>query len=341
MKLRKLGAGAAAFVMAGLFAGTAVAGPTVDSIKQRGQLRCGVNTGLAGFSSPDSAGKWSGLDVDICRAVAAAVLGDANKVAYTPLSTQQRLTALQSGEIDILSRNTTWSLTRDTQGMDFGPVVYYDGQGFMVRKDLGVKSAKELNGATICVQPGTTTELNLSDWFRANNLTFKSVVIESLDEVSAAYFAGRCDAFTTDGSQLASLRASVAQKPDDHVILPELISKEPLAPVVRHGDDQWLDIVKWTVYALLEAEEKGITAANVDEKLKSTDPTIQRMLGAQAGMGTALGLDDKWAYRAIKSVGNYGEIFDRHVGKASPFKLERGQNALYTQGGLMYAPPIR
>ncbi len=341
MSLRKLGAGAAAFVMAGLFAGTAYAGPTVDSIKQRGQLRCGVNTGLAGFSSPDSAGKWSGLDVDICRAVAAAVLGDANKVAYTPLSTQQRLTALQSGEIDILSRNTTWSLTRDTQGMDFGPVVYYDGQGFMVRKDLGVKSAKELNGATICVQPGTTTELNLSDWFRANNLTFKSVVIESLDEVSAAYFAGRCDAFTTDGSQLASLRASVAQKPDDHVILPELISKEPLAPVVRHGDDQWLDIVKWTVYALLEAEEKGITAANVDEKLKSTDPTIQRMLGAQAGMGTALGLDDKWAYRAIKSVGNYGEIFDRHVGKASPFKLERGQNALYTQGGLMYAPPIR
>jgi len=326
-----------------LSAGTAQAqsGSTLDAVKKRGELRCGVNTGLPGFGNPDSQGKWTGLDVDICRAIAAAVLGDPNKVSYTPLSAQQRLTALQSGEIDVLSRNTTWTLTRDAQGMDFAPTVYYDGQGFMVPKALGVTSAKQLDGATVCVQPGTTTELNLADWFRANNLSFKPVVIEALDELNAAFFAGRCDVLTTDASGLAGIRASVASNPDDYVILPELISKEPLAPVVRHGDDQWFDAVKWAVYGLIEAEEKGITSANVDEKVKSADPTVQRLLGAQPGMGAALGLDDKWAYRMIKEVGNYGEIFERNVGAKTPLKLERGLNALWTNGGLMYAPPVR
>ncbi|HYE50139.1 MAG TPA: amino acid ABC transporter substrate-binding protein [Azospirillaceae bacterium] len=341
MTFHKLGAGAAALLAAGLFAGAAAAAPTLDGIKQRGQLRCGVSTGISGFSNPDSQGKWAGIDVDICKALAAAVLGDPNKVTYTPLSTQQRLTALQSGEVDVLSRNTTWSLSRDTQGMNFAPVVYYDGQGFMVAKALGVKSAKELDGATVCVQPGTTTELNLSDFFRANNMTFKPVVIEAFDEVNQAFFSGRCDVLTTDASQLAAVRAAVAPKPDDYIILPELVSKEPLAPVVRHGDDQWFDIVKWMVYALIEAEEKGVTSANLDQMGKSADPTVQRLVGTQAGMGAALGLDDKWAYRALKAVGNYGEIFERNVGKASGLKLERGMNGLYNKGGLMYAPPVR
>lgn len=314
---------------------------TLAQIKQRGVLRCGVNTGLAGFSAPDSQGRWTGMDVDVCKALAAATLGDPGKIHYAPLSAQQRLTALQSGEVDILSRNTTWSLSRDTQGMNFGPVVYYDGQGFMVPKALGVTSAKQLDGATVCVQTGTTTELNLADYFAANRMSFKPVVIEAFDEVVAAFFSGRCDVFTTDGSQLASVRAVNTDKPDDYVILPEIISKEPLAPVVRHGDDQWFDIVKWTVYALLEAEEKGITAANVDEKKKSADPTVQRLLGVQPGMGKSLGLDDEWAYRAIKAVGNYGEVFERNVGKATPLRLERGLNALWSNGGLMYAPPIR
>ncbi|WP_114392176.1 amino acid ABC transporter substrate-binding protein [Oleisolibacter albus] len=321
--------------------GTASAATTLDTVKGRGQLLCGVNTGLAGFSNPDSQGKWTGLDVDVCKAVAAAVLGDANKVRYVPLTAQQRLTALQSGEIDILSRNTTWTLTRDAQGLNFLPPVYYDGQGFMVNKALGVTSAKQLDGATICVQTGTTTELNLADWFRANNLKFKGVVIEQLDELLAAFFAGRCDAFTSDESQMAGVRASVAPKPDDYVILPERISKEPLAPVVRHGDDQWKDIATWTLYALLEAEERGITAANVDQQTKNTDPNVQRLLGVTGDMGKMLGLDNQWALRAIKAVGNYGEMFERNVGKGSPLKLERGLNAQWTNGGLMYAPPIR
>jgi general L-amino acid transport system substrate-binding protein len=320
----------------------AQAGATFDKVKQAGTLVCGVNTGLAGFGQPDNQGHYTGLDVDVCRAMAAALFGDASKVKYVPLTAQQRFTALQSGEVDVLSRNTTWTLQRDTElGLNFGPVVYYDGQGFMVPKKLGVKSAKELKGATICVQPGTTTELNLADYFRANKMTFKPLVIEKLDEVVAAYFSGRCDVFTTDRSGLAATRIARAPKPEDQVILPEVISKEPLAPTVRQGDDQWNDLVRWVVYALFEAEEKGITSKNVDEMLKSDDPGVKRMLGVTPGMGKALGVDEKWAYNAIKAVGNYGEIFDRNVGKDSPLKLDRGINALWTHGGLMYAMPIR
>lgn len=340
MNVRHWGAAIAAACLA-LVAGPALAGPTVDAVKARGQLACGVNTGIPGFSNPDSQGKWTGLDVDICKAVAAVVLNDVTKIRYTPLSAQQRLTALQSGEIDVLARNTTWSLTRDGQGLDFAPVVYYDGQGLMVAKSLGVTSAKQLDGATVCVQPGTTTELNLADWFRAHGLTFKPVVIEALDEVNAAFFSGRCDVLTTDISGLAGVRASVSGNPDDYLILPEVMSKEPLALVVRHGDNQWRDIVAWTIYALIEAEERGITAANVDAKLKDADPSVQRLLGVQGDLGLVLGVDKQWAYRAIKAVGNYGEIFERNVGKSSPLKLDRGLNALWTNGGLMYAPPIR
>ncbi len=320
----------------------AQAGPTFDKVKQAGTLVCGVSTGLAGFSQPDNQGNYTGLDVDICRAVSSALFGDAGKVKFVPLSAQQRFTAIQSGEIDLLSRNTTWTLQRDTElGLNFAPVVYYDGQGFMVSKKLGVKSAKELGGATVCVQQGTTTELNLADFFRANNLSFKPLVVEKLDELLSAYFSGRCDAFTTDRSQLASIRTSRAPDPNDQVILPEVISKEPLAPAVRQGDDQWHDIVSWVIYALIEAEERGITSKNVDEMLKSDDPNVKRMLGVTPGMGKALGLDEKWAYNAIKLVGNYGEIFERNVGQGSPLKLDRGINALWTHGGLMYAMPIR
>jgi general L-amino acid transport system substrate-binding protein len=324
------------------FASSAHAGPALDKIKQAGTLVCGVNTGLAGFGQPDNQGRYTGLDVDVCKAIAAALFGDAGKVKYVPLTAQQRFTALQSGEVDILSRNTTWTLQRDTElGLNFGPVVYYDGQGFMVTKKSGIKSAKELSGATICVQPGTTTELNLADYFRANKMTFKPLVIEKLDEVVAAYLSGRCDVFTTDRSGLAATRVARAPNPDDHVILPEVISKEPLAPAVRQGDDQWNDVVRWVVYALVEAEESGITAKNVDEKLKSEDPGIKRMLGVTPGLGKALGLDEKWAYNAVKAVGNYGEMFDRNVGKDSPLKLDRGINALWNKGGLMYAMPVR
>jgi len=333
---------AAAAAMTLVAAGGAQAGATLDAIKARGFVQCGVNSGLAGFGSPDSAGNWTGLDVDYCRAVAVTLFGDPSKVKFTPLSAQQRFPAVQSGEVDLLSRNTTWTLTRDTSvGLNFAPVTYYDGQGFMVPKKLGVKSAKELNGATVCVQSGTTTELNLADYFRANGMSFNPVVIESIDEVNAAYFAGRCDVYTTDASGLAGTRASVAPNPDDHVILPELISKEPLAPAVRHGDDQWFDIVKWTVYATIQAEEKGITSKNVDEFLKSKDPDVLRLLGVTPGMGAALGVDEKWAYNVIKKVGNYGEIFEKNVGKNTPLKLERGLNALWTQGGLQYAAPFR
>jgi len=338
-----LAIGAALTIAIGVgFAAPAKAGATFDKVKQAGTLVCGVNTGLAGFGQPDNQGHYTGLDVDVCRAMAAALFGDASKVKYVPLTAQQRFTALQSGEVDVLSRNTTWTLQRDTElGLNFGPVVYYDGQGFMVPKKLGVKSAKELNGATICVQPGTTTELNLADYFRANKMTFKPLVIEKLDEVVAAYFSGRCDVFTTDRSGLAATRIARAPNPEDQIILPEVISKEPLAPAVRQGDDQWNDLVRWVVYALFEAEEKGITSKNADEMLKSEDPGMKRMLGVTPGMGKALGVDEKWAYNAIKAVGNYGEIFDRNVGKDSPLKLDRGINALWTHGGLMYAMPIR
>ena len=341
-----LGIGAKAFVAAVFaaalgFALPAAAGPTVDKLKQSG-LSCGVPTGIPGFGMPDSQGKYSGLDVDVCRAIAAAVLGDPEKVKYVPLTAQQRFTALQSGEVDILSNNTTWTLLRDTTlGLNFGPVVFYDGQGFMVAKKLGVKTAKELNGATICVAPGTTTELNLADYFRANKMEFKPVVIEKVDELFAAFFSGRCDVVTGDASGLAAQRVGRASNPDDYVVLTERISKEPLAPVVRHGDEEWHDIVDWVVYALFEAEEKGITQKNVDEMAKSEAPDIKRMLGATPGMGKALNLDEKWAYNVIKQVGNYGEVFDRNVGKDSPLMLERGVNDLWTKGGLMYAMPVR
>jgi len=320
----------------------AEAGATLEAIKQRGQVTCGVNVGLAGFSIADSQGNWSGLDADYCRGFAAAVLGDASKVKWVPLSAQQRFTALQSGEVDLLSRNTTWTLTRDASlGLTFAGVTYYDGQGFMVPKSLGVKSAKELGGAEVCVQTGTTTELNLADYFRVNKLEFKPVVFEKLEESVSAFFNGRCQAYTTDASGLAAIRSKDAPKPDDYVILPEIISKEPLGPVVRRGDDEWFAIVKWVVYATLEAEELGVTSKNVDEMKTSQNPNIQRVLGTSGDMGQKLGLDNEWAYRVIKQVGNYGEIFDRNVGPSTPLKLERGVNAQWSQGGLMYAMPIR
>jgi general L-amino acid transport system substrate-binding protein len=322
--------------------GQAFAQKTLEAIKARGELVCGVSTGLGGFSVPDSEGKWTGLDVDVCKAVSAAIFGDPNKVKFQALSAQQRFTALQSGEVDLLSRNTTWTLTRDTSlGLNFTGVTYYDGQGFMVPKKLGVKSAKELDGATVCVQPGTTTELNLADYFRANNMKFTPVVIEALQEVNAAFFSGRCDVLTTDASGLASVRKNDAPKgkSDDYVILPEIISKEPLGPVVRHGDDQFFDIVKWTVFALIEAEEYGITAANVDQMAaESGNPGIKRLLGSTPGMGKALGLDEAWAKNAIKAVGNYGEIWERNI---PALGLPRGINNLWTNGGVMYAPPVR
>ncbi|HEU0216405.1 MAG TPA: amino acid ABC transporter substrate-binding protein [Stellaceae bacterium] len=334
---------AAVALLAGVgMARPAVAAGTLDKVKAAGTISCGVSTGIAGFSQPDNQGNYSGMDVDVCRALSAAIFGDPNKVKYVPLSAQQRFTALQSGEVDILSRNTTWTLQRDAElGINFAPVVYYDGQGFMVAKKLGVKSAKELNGATICVQPGTTTELNLADYFRSNKMEYKPVVIEKLDELVAAFFGGRCDVFTTDRSQLAAVRVSRASNPDDYMILPEVISKEPLAPAVRQGDDQWRDIVTWVIFALIQAEESDITKANVDDMLKSDDPNIKRMLGVTPGMGKALGLDEKWAYNEIKLVGNYGEIFDHNLGAGSPLKLERGINNLWTKGGLQYAMPIR
>ena len=312
---------------------------TLESVTKKGFVQCGVNTGLAGFSQPDSKGVWKGIDVDVCRAVAAAVFGDANKVRYTPLTAQQRFTALQSGEVDILSRNTTWTITRDTSlGLNFVGVNYYDGQGFMVPKKLNVKSAKQLNGATVCVQPGTTTELNLSDYFRANKMSFKPVVIEKLEEVTNAYFSGRCDVFTTDVSGLVSIRAARAQNVGDHVILPEVVSKEPLGPVVRHGDDRWFDIVKWSMFAMLEAEEMGLSSRTIDQAAANKDPAVQRFIGATGDIGKMLGIDNKWAFNIVKQVGNYGESFDAHL---KPLGFERGLNNLWNKGGLMYAPPIR
>ena len=329
------------FVFTGiLFSVTAFAQSTFDSVKSKGFVQCGVNAGpLAGFSAPDSKGVWKGIDVDLCRGVAATVFGDANKVRYTPLTAQQRFTALQSGEVDVLSRNTTWTITRDTSlGLNFVGVNYYDGQGFMVHRKLNVKSAKQLNGATVCVQPGTTTELNLADYFRANRMTFKPVVIETLPEVQKAYFAGRCDVFTTDHSGLIAIRASQAPKPEDHVILPDIISKEPLGPAVRQGDDRWFDIVKWTLFAMIEAEEMDLTSKNIDQQANSQNPAIQRFVGASGDIGKMLGVDNKWAFNIIKQVGNYGESFDANLKELG---FERGLNRLWTQGGIMYAPPIR
>ena len=322
-----------------LATGTAWGQSTLDAVKSKGYVQCGVNTGLAGFSQPDSRGVWKGIDVDVCRAVAAAVFGDHSKVRYTPLTAQQRFTALQSGEVDLLARNTTWTVTRDTGlGLNFVGVNYYDGQGFMVPKKLNVKSAKQLNGATVCVQPGTTTELNLADYFRASGMSFKPVVIEKLEEVVNAYFAGRCDVYTTDVSGLVSTRASRAPNPAEHIILPEVISKEPLGPAVRHGDDRWFDVVKWAMYAMMEAEELGLSAKNIDQQASSKNPAIQRFVGATGDIGKQLGLDNKWAYNVVKQVGNYAESFDANL---TPLGFERGLNRLWSKGGIMYPMPIR
>ncbi|MCG8567437.1 MAG: amino acid ABC transporter substrate-binding protein [Desulfobacterales bacterium] len=318
----------------------AVAG-TLDEVKSRGYIKAGVNGNVFGFSMPNDKGEWKGLDVDTARAVAAAVFGDASKVKFSALTAVQRLPALQSKEIDVLCRNTTQTLSRETKsGLNFAQVNYYDGQGFLISKKLGVKSAKELDGATVCVLPGTTTELNAADYFRTNGMKWAPVVIENTAELNKAFFAGRCDCLTSDMSQLAAQR-SVAPNPSEYELLPEVISKEPLAPVVRHGDDQWFDIVNWTVMALIQAEEYGITSKNVDTMMNSTNPGIKRFLGMTPGMGEQLGLDNKWAYNIIKQVGNYGEIYDRNVGPKTALGLDRGLNALWTDGGLMYASPIR
>ena len=323
------------------FSGVAFAGQTFDNVKAKGFVQVGVNGELFGFGKPDEKGVWRGLDVDTGRAIAAAVFGDANKIKFIPLTAVQRFTGLQSGEVDVLCRNATMTLGRETElGLDFAQVNYYDGQGFLVPKKLKIKQAKQLDGATVCVLPGTTTELNVADYFRSNKMKMKPVVIESNAELAKAFFAGRCDCLTSDASQLAGTRA-VAPKPDDYEILPDIISKEPLAPAVRHGDNQWKDVVNFAVLALIEAEDLGITSKNVDAQLKSTNPAVQRFLGVTAGNGKALGLDEKWAYNIIKQVGNYAEIFERNVGKNTPLKLERGLNALWRNGGLMYSPPFR
>ena len=340
MKLVKWIAAAAALFSVAVM-GVAQAS-TLSDVKAKGFIQCGVSQGVPGFSNPDEAGNWTGIDVDVCRAVAAAVFGDADKVKYTPLSAKERFTALQSGEIDILSRNTTWTLVRDTAlGLNFAGVNYYDGQGFMVRKDLGVKSAKELAGAAVCVNIGTTTELNMADFFRANKMEYKPVVFEKADEVVAAYDSGRCDVYTTDRSGLAAQRLKL-KDPAAHVVLPETISKEPLGPVVRHGDDQWFDIVKWTLNCMVEVEEVGVSSANVDaEKAGTSNPVIRRHLGTEGDLGKNLGLGSDWCFNVIKQVGNYGESYARNVGPDTPLKLQRGVNAQWKDGGLLYAPPIR
>jgi general L-amino acid transport system substrate-binding protein len=318
-----------------------VAAGTLDEVKAKGYISVGVNEGLVGFSKPDEKGKWGGLDVDTARAISVAVFGVPDKLKFVPLTAKTRFTALQSGEIDVLTRNCTQTLGRESAlGLNFAQVNYYDGQGFLISKKQGVKSALELDGATVCVLPGTTTELNVADYFRSNGMKMNPVVIESTPELAKAFFAGRCDVLTSDASQLASTR-SVAPNPAEYIILPEIISKEPLAPVVRHGDDQWYDIVNFSVFALIAAEEMGVTSKNVDQMLTSKDPKIQRFLGVSPGNGKALGLDEKWAYKIVKLIGNYGEIFERHVGPNTPLGIERGLNALWTQGGLMYAPPFK
>ena len=314
---------------------------TLKTIKDRGLVSCGVSQGLPGFSAPDDKGNWTGIDVDLCRAVAAAVFNDPTKVKYVPLSAKDRFTALQSGEVDVLSRNTTWTISRDTSlGANFAGVNYYDGQGFMVKKSLKVNSALELNSASVCVQTGTTTELNLADYFKANNMKYEVIAFATDDETVKAYESGRCDVLTTDQSGLYANRLKLAN-PADHMVLPEIISKEPLGPMVRHGDDQWFDIVKWTLFAMVTAEELGITSKNVDEKTKSDNPELKRVLGTDGNMGEQLGVTKDWVVRIVKLVGNYGEVFDRNVGSGSPLGIARGLNALWNKGGLQYAPPIR
>jgi len=314
---------------------------TLNAIKDRGQLICGANGTLAGFGLPDPQGNWTGFDVDFCRAIAATIFNDPTKVKFVPLTAKDRFTALQSGEVDVLSRNTTWTLSRDTSlGLDFAAITYYDGQGFMVRKSLKVSSALELNDAAVCVQQGTTTELNLADYFRANHMGLKTVTFATGDEAVKAYESGRCDSYTTDSSALYGERLKLGE-PAEHIVLPEIISKEPLSPAVRHGDNQWTDIVRWTHFAMVNAEELGVTKTNVDEKMKSDDPETRRMLGVEGQYGEALGLTNDWVYRIVKLVGNYGEVFERNVGQGSPLKIVRGLNALWTKGGLQYGPPFR
>jgi general L-amino acid transport system substrate-binding protein len=319
----------------------AASAQTLNALKQRGMLNCGSNTGLAGFGQPDAQGNWVGFDVDYCRAVAAAVFNDPGKVKFVPLTAKDRFTALQSGDVDILVRNTTWTSSRDTSlGLNFTGVNYYDGQGFIVTKALKVNSALELSDAAVCVQQGTTTELNLADYFRANKMKLKTVTFATLDEAVKAYDSGRCDAYTTDASGLYAARPRLA-KPDDHLVLPEIISKEPLGPSVRHGDDQWFDIVKWVHYAMLNAEEYGISKANVEEMMKSDHPEVRRLLGNEGNFGEQLGLTKDWIHRIVKHVGNYGDVFERNLGQGSQLKIARGLNGLWSKGGLQYAPPVR
>lgn len=330
-----------ASMVASITFASAASATTLDDVKKKGFVQCGVSQGLKGFSSPDDKGGWTGIDVDLCRAIAAAIFGDASSVKYTPLSAKERFTALQSGEIDVLSRNTTWALSRDTAlGFDFRGVTYYDGQGFMVRKSSGVKSARELDGATICVLMGTSTALTLADYFRSNNMKYEPITFEKDDEVVAAYESGRCDAYTTDSSGLYANRLTLKDQ-QEHLVLPEIISKEPLGAVVRHGDNQWGDIVSWALYAMLNAEELGVNSKNAEGMRESDNPEIRRLLGTEGKFGEGLGLPDDWAYNIIVKVGNYAEIFDRNVGKGSPLGIPRGLNALWSQGGIQYAPPIR
>lgn len=324
-----------------ILASAAASANTLDAVKAKGVLDCGVTTGLAGFAAPDDAGEWQGFDVDYCRALGAAVLGDPKAVRFTPTTGVTRFPALQSGEVDVLARNTTWTFSRDVDlGFEFVGVNYYDGQGFMIRRDMGVTSAHQLDGASVCIQTGTTTELNLADFFRANNMSFTPVVVQDSAEARQNYESAACDVYTTDKSGLAAQRVVMAN-PDEHVVLPETISKEPLGPLVRHGDNQWGDIARWTLNALIVAEELGITQANVDEMKNSNNPEIRRLLGSEGNLGAMFGLDADWAARAIKAVGNYAEIFNRHIGPNTPLALDRGQNALYTDGGILYAPPFR
>ena len=321
---------------------TAATAGTLDDVKAKGFIQCGVTTGLAGFAAPDNSGKWVGFDVDICRAMAAAIFADPEKVKYTPTTAKERFTALQSGEIDVLARNTTWTFSRDVNlGFEFAGVNYYDGQGFMVKKSLGVKSALELSGARVCVQSGTTTELNLADYFTANGMKYDSVVFDSADEVREAYLKDTCDVYTTDQSGLYAQRSVIAD-PEAHVVLPEVISKEPLGPLVRHGDNQWGDLVRWTLFAMINAEEYNITSLNVDDlKANSKDPNIQRILGVSGDLGQALGLSNDWAYNIVKMVGNYGESFARNLGEGTALNIARGLNAQWNKGGILYAPPLR
>jgi general L-amino acid transport system substrate-binding protein len=331
----------AAAVLVGTTGASIAQQKQLDQVKARGMVNCGVSPGLPGFSNPDDKGNWTGLDVDFCRAVAAAIFGDPKKVTFKPLTAKERFTALQSGEVDLLSRNTTWTMSRDSSlGLSFAGVTYYDGQGFMVKKSLGVKSAKELKGASVCVQTGTTTELNLADFFRSNNMQYKPVVFEKADELIQAYDAGRCDVFTTDQSGLYAERPKM-KKPAEHVVLPEVISKEPLGPVVRQGDSQWFTVVKWVYFAQLNAEENGVTQKNLAQMMNSPNPEIKRLLGKEGEFGKGIGLGNDWAANIVKHVGNYGEMYERNVGEGSPLKIARGLNRLWNQGGLQYAPPIR